>query len=94
MQALGFIAATRGDDVAAVRFGAAAQAAAHSFGAELPRIEEYQPTRSGRGPDGAEGSRPGAKIGEALQQESILSTALEAWRGAPNEREDPGGPRS
>jgi hypothetical protein len=88
VQALGALAARNGDVVTAVRFNAAALAAAAAIGVEAPGIppikEPLQQAEASLAPEDLQREQ---EIGRALGVQSILSTALEAWRagrrGAP-----------
>jgi predicted ATPase/class 3 adenylate cyclase len=81
LQALGAMAARRGDDIAAVRIAAATEAAAKAIGVEPPRIppiaDPLEAAASRLSPEMLERERG---IGVALGARSILATALESWR--------------
>jgi len=96
VQNLGATASRRGDDVTAVRFGAAANAAARSIGAELPPIPPIvEPIRAAEARMAPQDLEREREIGRALGVQAILSTALEAWRGAGvRDRETPRGATS
>jgi len=84
VQHLGAIAARRGDAVTAVRFNAAAVAAASSFGSEPPPIPPIvDPLREAVASLAPEDLTREQEIGRALGVEAILSTALESWRAGP-----------
>jgi predicted ATPase/class 3 adenylate cyclase len=80
VQALGALAARRGDDVTGVRLGAATSTAARAIGVELPRIPPIiDPIEEAEARLPREQLRREQEIGVALGAKSILSTALEAW---------------
>jgi hypothetical protein len=85
---LGGIAARRGDDNAAARFNAAAEALARSFGALVipipPVVEPILAAEARMAPEDLARER---EIGRALGVDAILSTALEAWRRERNRLE-------
>ena len=93
VQALGSLAARRGDDLTAIRHGAAVRAAAVGIGAELPRIPPIvDPIEAAEGRVAPDDLRRERDIGVALGAQSILSTALETWRARADATE-PGGLR-
>jgi non-specific serine/threonine protein kinase len=91
VQALGALAVRRGDDVTGVRNGAAANAAAHAIGAELPRIPPIiEPIEEAEARLSEDDLRREREIGVALGATSILSTALAA-RAASRDEVSPTG---
>jgi hypothetical protein len=81
VQALGALAARRGDDVTSVRLAAAAEAAAHDIGAELPAIPPIlEPISAARARISPAVLQRERDIGIAIGAKSILSAALAAWR--------------
>ena len=81
LQALGAVAALRGDDVTATRNQAAAESAARRIGAELPRIPPIvgplEAAAARLAPDDLQRERG---IGVALGAKSMLATALASRR--------------
>jgi hypothetical protein len=82
----GTLAAIRGDDATAVRFAAAARAAAAAMGAELPKIPPVtQPIEAATNqlpPEVVERER---QVGVAIGAKAILSAALASGRAVPEE---------
>jgi hypothetical protein len=88
VQCLGSLAARRGDDRTAARFGAAADAAGREIGVDLPRIPPIViPLFEARARLAPEDLERESELGVALGAKAILDTALESWRagqrGAP-----------
>jgi predicted ATPase/class 3 adenylate cyclase len=80
VQALGSIAARRGDDQLAARLSAAAHAAAREIGIELPRIPPIvEPLDAALARLSPEELTRESEVGVALGAKSILMTALEGW---------------
>ena len=92
VEALGAVAARRGDTVTAVRLGAAANAAARKIGLELPRIppiiDPIERAEAQLSPGDLQQER---EIGVAIGAKSILSTALEARRSGRHDHQEVAG---
>jgi predicted ATPase/class 3 adenylate cyclase len=83
VQCLGSLAARRGDDLTAVRFGAAAEAAAREIGVDLPRIPPIViPVDEARARLAPEDLERESELGVALGAKAILDTAIESWRAS------------
>jgi predicted ATPase/class 3 adenylate cyclase len=84
VQALAALAARGGDLATAVRFGAAADAAARGIGADLPRIPPIvDPIHEARARTDPATLRRETAAGEALGTAAILADALQRWREEP-----------
>ena len=82
LQALGSLAARRGDPRTAIRFSAAAEAAAQAIGAELPAIPPIiEPIKTAQASVSADDLRRETEIGRAIGAKSILMTAVESAGG-------------
>ena len=83
VQALGSLAARRGDDRTAARFDAAAQAAGREVGVDLPRIPPIViPLDEAIARLAPEDLERESELGVALGAKAILDTALESWRAS------------
>jgi predicted ATPase/class 3 adenylate cyclase len=83
VQALGSLAARRGDDATAARLDAAAHAAGRELGVDLPRIAPIvTPLDEARARLAPEDLERESELGVALGAKAILDTALESWRAA------------
>jgi predicted ATPase/class 3 adenylate cyclase len=81
LEALGAIAAKRGDDRTAVRYRAAAVTAARASGAEPPQIPPIiEPLDAAAARMSAEEIRREEGLGAAIGMRSILTSLLETWR--------------
>lgn len=81
VQCLGSLAARRGDDLTAARFGSAADAAGHEMGIDLPRIPPIViPLDEARARLAPEDLERESELGVALGAKAILDTAIESWR--------------